>query len=89
MTAPGIPPIQTIFHPSDFSEGSEVAFAHALKIALVAGAELNVLHVSEGREVAWTDFPRVRAMLERWRVLPPTVLATRSGRLGSRCGRSC
>ena len=64
-------PIQTIFHPSDFSEGSEVAFAHALKIALVAGAGLDILHVSEGGKVASTEFPGVRAMLERWRVLPP------------------
>jgi nucleotide-binding universal stress UspA family protein len=48
-----------------------VAFAHALKIALVAEAGLDVLHVSEGRDVAWTEFPGVRAMLERWGVLPP------------------
>ena len=27
--------VESIFHPSDFSEASEVAFAHALKIALV------------------------------------------------------
>ena len=71
VAVPPVRPIQAIFHPSDFSEGSEVAFAHALKIALVAGAGLDVLHVSEGRDVAWTEFPRVRAMLERWGVLPP------------------
>jgi nucleotide-binding universal stress UspA family protein len=71
VAAPAVSPIKTIFHPSDFSEGSEVAFAHALKIALVAGAELDMLHVSEERDVTWTEFPRVRAMLERWRVLPP------------------
>jgi nucleotide-binding universal stress UspA family protein len=71
VAVPAIRPIRTIFHPSDFSEGSEVAFAHALKIALVAGAVLDVLHVSEGGELPWTEFPRVRAMLERWRVLPP------------------
>jgi nucleotide-binding universal stress UspA family protein len=71
VAATAIRPIQTIFHPSDFSEGSEVAFAHALKIALVAEAELDMLHVSEGRKVARDEFPRVRAMLERWRVLPP------------------
>src|SRR4029453_5812865 len=64
-------PILSIFHPSDFSEGSEVAFAHALKIAMAAGAGLDILHVSEGRDVAWTEFPGVRAMLERWGVLPP------------------
>jgi nucleotide-binding universal stress UspA family protein len=71
VTSPAIRPILSIFHPSDFSEGSEVAFAHALKIALVAEAALDVLHVAEGRKVEWTEFPRVRAMLERWRVLPP------------------
>jgi len=48
-----------------------VAFAHALKIALVAAAGLDVLHVSERRDRNWTEFPRVRGMLERWRVLPP------------------
>jgi nucleotide-binding universal stress UspA family protein len=63
--------IDRIFHPSDFSEGSDVAFAHALKLALVAEAELDVLHVSEGEDVGWTEFPRVRGMLERWHVLPP------------------
>ncbi len=68
---PAIRPIQSIFHPSDFSAGSEVAFAHALKIALVAESGLEVLHVAGGRKVAWTNFPGVRAMLERWRVLPP------------------
>jgi nucleotide-binding universal stress UspA family protein len=63
--------IRSIFHPSDFSESSEVAFAHALKIALVAGAELNILHVSEAGESQWAHFPGVRQMLERWHVLPP------------------
>jgi nucleotide-binding universal stress UspA family protein len=66
----GIRPIQSIFHPSDFSAGSEVAFAHALKIALVAGSALDVLHVAGGQKVAWTEFPGVRGMLERWQVLP-------------------
>jgi len=37
----------------------------------VAEAGLDVLHVSEARNLAWTDFPGVRSMLERWRVLPP------------------
>jgi len=71
VTVPAVRPIHAIFHPSDFSEGSEVAFAHALKIALAAEAELDVLHVAESRDVAWTEFPRVRGMLERWGVLPP------------------
>jgi nucleotide-binding universal stress UspA family protein len=63
--------IESIFHPSDFSEGSTVAFAHALKIALVTKAQLNILHVSESGGGQWADFPGVRQMLEQWDVLPP------------------
>ena len=40
--------VESVFHPSDFSQASEVAFAHALKIALVAKATLTVLHVQAG-----------------------------------------
>lgn len=64
-------PIKVIFHPSDFTEGSEVAFAHALKLATVARAELDILHVSDNDQEAWTEFPGVRQMLERWKLLPP------------------
>jgi nucleotide-binding universal stress UspA family protein len=63
--------IESIFHPSDFSEGSTVAFAHALKIALVPKAPLNILHGSESGEGQWADFPGVRQTLEQWQVLPP------------------
>ena len=62
--------IGVIFHPSDFSEASEVAFAHALKIALVTGATLNVLHVADGGSADWSDFPGVRDTLERWHLIP-------------------
>ncbi len=83
VTAPAIRPIESIFHPSDFSEGSEVAFAHALKIALVAGSRLDILHVAEGGgEPAWTDFPGVREMLERWQVLPPNSPREAVGSIG-------
>jgi hypothetical protein len=34
-----------IFHPSDFSLPSEVAFAHALTIALQSMAKLDLMHV--------------------------------------------
>ncbi len=61
----------TIFHPSDFSIASESAFAHALKIALVTKAHFQVMHVAHsGEDVHWTDFPRVRPTLERWKILP-------------------
>ena len=61
----------TIFHPSDFSPASESAFAHALKIALVTKARLEIMHVAHsGEDVHWTDFPRVRETLEGWNLLP-------------------
>jgi nucleotide-binding universal stress UspA family protein len=62
--------IQSIFHPSDFSQASEIAFAHALKIALVTHANLSVLHVASDNNADWTDFPGVRETLERWQLIP-------------------
>ncbi|HYP77338.1 MAG TPA: universal stress protein [Polyangiaceae bacterium] len=61
---------ESIFHPSDFSDASEVAFAHALKIALLAGAQLNILHVTDESHAGWSEFPGVREMLERWQLIP-------------------
>jgi nucleotide-binding universal stress UspA family protein len=62
--------LQRVFHPSDFSEASNQAFAHALVVALTAKAKLTILHVSGGRDSSWTDFPGVRHTLERWGLLP-------------------
>lgn len=63
--------LDRIFHPSDFSQASEVAFAHALKLALIARAKLRIMHVAADRhDVHWSDFPGVRAMLARWGLLP-------------------
>ncbi len=68
-TSLNVPILQHVFHPSDFSPASEVAFAHALKAALIAKATLTVLHVSPGGEQNWTEFPGVRQTLERWGML--------------------
>ena len=62
--------LESIFHPSDFSVASEIAFAHALKLAVVAKSKLSILHVADGQRVAWQDFPGVRATLERWHLIP-------------------
>jgi len=74
LTAPERPPIpiDTIFHPTDLSEASFVAFVHALKIALLAQSELTILHAADdsGDRVSWKDFPGVRQTLESWGVLP-------------------
>jgi nucleotide-binding universal stress UspA family protein len=62
-----------------------VAFAHALKLALLARAELTIMHVDptvapEGFE----DFPRVRPTLERWGVLPQNSTKEQVQSLGLR-----
>jgi nucleotide-binding universal stress UspA family protein len=62
--------MQSIFHPSDFSEASEVAFAHALKIALVTKAKLCMLHATADSNPESQDFPGVRETLERWKLIP-------------------
>jgi nucleotide-binding universal stress UspA family protein len=59
-----------IFHPTDFTETSHVAFLHALKIALSCRAELKMLHVTSPTSHGHSDqFPRVRETLEAWRIL--------------------
>lgn len=62
--------VESIFHPSDFSEASQVAFLHALKIELITRARLSILHVSDGAAAEWQDFPGVRDTLEHWGVIP-------------------
>ena len=67
------PFVTSIFHPTDFSEGSHLAFAHALAVALLRETELTILH--SGRdflaEDEWTKFPAVRRTLETWGCLEP------------------
>src|SRR3954464_1350530 len=59
--------LDSILHPSDFSEASRVAFAHALKAALIARATLPLVHVAPTAEAEESgDFPGVRETLERW-----------------------
>ena len=67
---PEVLKVESLFHPSDFSEASAVAFLHALKIAAATRASLSILHVSNGAPAEWQDFPRVRETLERWELIP-------------------
>jgi nucleotide-binding universal stress UspA family protein len=71
MPVDAVPFVQTIVHPTDFSPASERAFAHALGIALLRRASLTILHVGSESQTDWSRFPGVRAMLERWGLLPP------------------
>ena len=62
--------IHSVLHPTDFSEGSTVAFHHAIKAALLSKSELTLLNVSPDGTSQWDDFPGVRETLERWQLLP-------------------
>jgi nucleotide-binding universal stress UspA family protein len=68
------PFVESILHPSDFSEASHNAFAHALAMALHNKARLVLLHSEAlwGRE-DWSQFPRVRQTLERWHAIPAGI----------------
>src|SRR5829696_9351018 len=63
--------IDSVLHPTDFSEGSKVAFYHALKAALTARSKITLLNVSSDGKHRWSEFPGVRETLERWDLLPP------------------
>ena len=74
---PGIPRVlHRILHPTDFTSGSERAFVHGLKLALVAKGRFYIVH-SEGEEtpgdVDWMAFPGVRDTLARWGLLEQGV----------------
>ena len=76
--------LRSIVHPTDFSEGSADAFAHALRIALTAKCRLKLLHVATGNDARdWMDFPQVRTALVNWGMLdegePQASVADRLG----------
>ena len=81
-------PIRTIVHPTDFSEASAEAFAHALRIALIEQSTLYLLHVAEpGDDTDWSQFPHVRATLARWGLLDEGASADAVGELGIRVAK--
>src|ERR1051325_9708933 len=84
---PGFSLIDSVLHPTDFSEASRVAFHHALKMALLAQSKLTLLHVSSGRTSEWSDFPGVRETLERWGVLPKGSLKSAVGEIGIKASK--
>jgi nucleotide-binding universal stress UspA family protein len=56
-----------VLHPTDLSPDSEMAFQHALAVALLRQTSLTLLHV-EGPPKN-SDLPSVRGMLQRWGLL--------------------
>lgn len=60
--------VRYVLHPSDFSEASEVAFDHALSLAIHGGANFTLLH-AVGRRATdnWAGYPSARARIAQWR----------------------
>jgi hypothetical protein len=60
-----------------------VAFAHALTLALIARAELRIMHVAaDAEERHGSDVPGVRVTLVRWGLLPEGSPREAVGQLG-------
>ncbi len=77
-------PAKFILHLTDFSESSESAFAHALRLALVNQGELTVMHVGDGKEIDWDSFPSFRKTLQNWGLLAKDAERADIAKLGLR-----
>jgi len=64
---------QMILHPTDLSEDSRPAFAHALRLATHNKAFLSLLHVSGDStgDASRDEYPGIRQTLEHWGLLEP------------------
>lgn len=79
------PPLSRVLFATDLSHEGDLAFAHALRIALAAQGELAIVHAGSrdlvGKE--WEQFPRVRASLAGWGLLelgaPPSAVLDQLG----------
>jgi nucleotide-binding universal stress UspA family protein len=75
--------IRSIVHPTDFSDLSAAAFAHALRIALAARCRLHLLHVSQYDAAEALAFPHAQRLLAQWGLSeeddPPWVVASKLG----------
>ncbi|MEZ6132206.1 MAG: universal stress protein [Planctomycetaceae bacterium] len=81
--------IGNILHPTDFSRGSDVAFAHALRLAVGAHGKLEILHVErEQTRAQWDSYPSVRTTLSRWKLLPSDAKRSDVADLGVHISKS-
>jgi len=75
--------IRSIVHPTDFSDLSAAAFAHALRIALAARSKLHLLHVSQYDANEALAFPHAQRLLAQWGLShaddPPWTIARKLG----------
>ena len=62
-------PARFILHPTDFSSRSQLAYAHALRVAVHNEANLAILHVGDDSAEDWDRFPAIRKTLQRWGIM--------------------
>lgn len=66
--------IKAIAHPTDFSPQGQLAFAHALRLAMLHRCPLDLLHVRDPDHASHLGkFPKVRELLRRWGAVPETA----------------
>lgn len=81
--------VGNLLHPTDFSRGSQVAFAHALRIAVGAQGQLEILHVDREQEhTDWDSYPPVRETLFKWGFLPQDARRSAVASLGVNVSKS-
>lgn len=72
---------QTIVHPTDFSDGSATAFAHALRIVLATRSTLYLVHVANSNSFD-DGFPHIRQALSLWNLVNENETPEAVGKLG-------
>jgi nucleotide-binding universal stress UspA family protein len=83
------PRVRSILVPTDFSDASVAAFAHALKLAVSLKAELDVFHVEPKNDTSdWHWAPGVVETLVRWGELPAGAGPADLEKLGLRARRT-
>jgi len=58
--------IRSVLHPTDLSQLSGSAFAHALRIAVVTRSKLTLIHVNQNEGGEAITFPNVGRLLVQW-----------------------
>lgn len=82
--------IGNVIHPTDFSHGSDVAFAHALRLTVDAKGELEILHVDreDAKQPDWNNYPSVRDTLSQWGLIPQNSPRSAVAKLGVHISKS-
>ena len=73
--------VQTIVHPTDFSDASATAFAHALRIVLATRSKLYLVHVADS-DAFDGGFPHIRQALSLWNLVNENETPEAVGKLG-------